>query len=548
MTHFSSILYTGIYNILIDLLGLDDVLELTLISKDWRSLLGDMNQKYWYKVSIQKFGLRIEFLVFNKQVNWYSYFRCLNYSYLCKFLQNQNKYNGILLNSLKDVIVEHSSMCEPSFSQERDYTFKDILYCKQESNLEEIDTINNRYIDENLIYRKLKRIELDLGGLGNGYIWNMEVLSITSQNIILKAECIQSKIPNWEMGQIIMGYIAVWGVISEDNYILLYHHKNPFHDYLINTEDTNSSNLYGMKYFMSPISVFAGLQIILEKSKDKITFLITLHATQMIETIYEYMSSIQTQNNRYCDSSVLLYFSDYSECVKNVNEIQYNFSKDISNKYIKSININCLNITKNETLFLQETSSLYIQLQISDQGYNPPQYIYGILKCKHTSSNFTHLEAYISLNKQSNIIDMTQFYDIGVAIIDSSTGETVLGIAFPRMCSYYNKKYRKSKKVVILYSFSRLYGTHVPIIDPPCFLTCKPNSILTRLEVIILPKKNKFGRIAKVKISLNIQECKALLSYKRFKRIIGLSYGSQVNTLNNRKPNSPKKFIEKKTY
>ncbi|EEA05795.1 uncharacterized protein CMU_028050 [Cryptosporidium muris RN66] len=546
MVHFSSILYTGIYNILIDHLGLDDVLELTLINKDWKLLLGDMNQKYWYKVAIQKFGLRVEFLVFNKQINWYSYFRCLNYSYLCKFLQNQNKYNEILLNSLKDVIVEHSRMCGFSFVQEQDYTFKDILYCKQESYLEETNTINNRCIDENLLYRKLKRIELDLGGLGNGYIWNMEVLSITSQNITLKAECIQSRIPNWEMGQIIMGYIAVWGVVNEDNYILLYHHKNPFHNYLINTENINSSNLYGMKYFMSPISVFAGLQIILEKSEDKITFLITLHTTQIIETIYDYMTSIQTQNNRYCDSSVLLYFSDYSEYMKNINEIQYKFSTDISNKHIKSININHPNITKNETpLFLQETNSLYIQLQIMDQRYNP-QYIYGILKCKHISSNFTHLEAYINLNKQSNIIDMTQFYDIGVAIIDSSNGETVLGIIFPKMCSYYNKKYKKSKKVVILYSFSRLYGTHVPIIDPPCFLTCKPNSILTRLEVIILPKKNKFGRIAKVKISLNIQECKALLSYKRFKRIIGLSYNSQVNLLNNRKPNSPKKFIEKK--
>ncbi|KAK6589611.1 putative apicomplexan-specific [Cryptosporidium xiaoi] len=662
------IIYGGLYYNLVEYLDIDDVYELALINDVWRFFLGHSFQKYWEKASINIFGLRYDLLkvIYRYNYSWFSYYEYLINSDLRVFLANQKKVNKMLLgilNNLKfddnDVNTLFSLQNRPTYDEIDSNQSLAILGNTKFSNL--IVRNNNYYINKenNIIIKNyIEKIELDLGGLGKGYLLEMKITSITSQNIVLTSECKLDDIPYWNIGKMLIEYIAVWGIVGENDYILLYHHKNPFHkknsikDLFVNNSSQGSSvssfdnenipslsqslslslynsqtsflslsyykskqsNLGGINYFLSNISGFAGLDMKIDEIQNKIKIDITVQTnlilSNIIQNIYSKTEIDKMDDSNHKDLKEESYEASINDEIKSTQDTANNSDDEdndlniaVCNNHDTNMNNNVISNLEssfllkktvlphyssfnNSRLLFSSPPNLNIELQLKDNISGVPLYIYGEIlnTCNkvydvngsdnvnintnvylsHNTNTLNSDNIYIEKNNDgfrdirfsfrnnnSSLIKVNCLYDIGISIIDKLTGEVVLNISFPKSKSYYEKRCnnQKYKKLLKLCSFSRIYGTHVPIIDPPYCLADKPESVLSKLEMLI-DDKNTFGRISEVNISLNMNECKTLLSSKKFKRIFGYSnnssnINSNFGTDNKRKPTSPIKKIYK---
>ncbi|KAJ1609984.1 hypothetical protein OIY81_2185 [Cryptosporidium canis] len=189
-----------------------------------------------------------------------------------------------------------------------------------------------------------------------------------------------------------------------------------------------------------------------------------------------------------------------------------------------------------------------IELQLMDTRASIPLYLYGDLEptSRVSSRGFADLRVHFGRSyPNSSLIKTNCLYQAGVSVIEKATGETVFSLVFPKSKSYYDKRaFSRSKRLLKLCSYSRVYGTQVPIIDPPSRLTNTPESVFTKLELLIHPHKNTIGQISELNVSLNLQECLSLFPVKKFKRFLTLQ-GFHSHDLHKRRINSPIKNIQK---
>ncbi|KAH8740823.1 hypothetical protein FG386_003062 [Cryptosporidium ryanae] len=649
-TNFSDIIvYGGLYYKLVEYLNIDDVYELASLNDVWKFFLGHSFQTYWEKASVSTFGLRYDLLrvVYRYNYSWFSYYEYLINSDLRVFLANQRNVNKMLLGILNNLKFDNNEVNTLFSLQNRsindDISSKQSLVIQGNTKFCDVITRNCNYHlnkESNITIKNyIEKIQLDLGGLGNGYLLDMKIASITSQNIVLTSECKLEDIPYWNIGKMLIEYIAVWGIVNEDDYILLYHHKNPFHNkknefklfengYSVqdlsvsssgSTNNSSSSqslslslydslsflrlpylkhkqgNLGGINYFLSNISGFAGLDMKIDDIQNRIKIDITVQTNQVlsnvIQNIYSKNNDIKEENddikstqdtaNNNEDENEDLNITIYSNNSYN-NNINSGDKSNLEFSLLpRKITIPRYSFLENSRLLFSSPPYLNIELQLKDNISGVPLYIYGeILDSKiydmNSLNNFC-INPNINLSYNTNILNndnvqiekiknefrkmrfsftkndsslikINCLYDIGISIIDKLTGEIVLNICFPKSKSYYERKSnnQKYRKLLKLCSFSRIYGTHVPIVDPPYCLANKPESILSKLEILIDNDKNAFGRISEASILLNMHECKTLLPSKKFKRIFGYNnHNISSNSDSKKKSTSPIKKIYK---
>ncbi|KAH8583066.1 uncharacterized protein ELE39_000009 [Cryptosporidium sp. chipmunk genotype I] len=696
MSGISCVLYSGIYEVLVEYLDYEDVYELALVSVEWGNYLGGSFMRYWQKASTNMFGLRFdlvklladevamknkneEFEKINHSRNtksWFGYFELLSTSELGMFLINQKKANKVLQALLYKLKVELNSANSFFSMQNLSNLEGDIAFNKfiqdYSANVSEALTYPCKFLKEkklkdNFISGKdlasigltsFTRIELDFGGLGKGYLWDMEVTSVTSQNVILRSEFQIKDVPYWDLGKLMMEYIAVWGIVNENEHVLLYHHKNPFHNAddgvqpnsnsyqtLILSNGTKISDLNGINYFLSSLSSFAGIEMSIDDQLSMITIYVTLQVVFILENLRKHLSSSsksllysnkQTksiQNLERCNINANYQFKE--NLVTSSNTVEYieqeNMSLEDSHVLTGKCNvkgdsgydfldIECEydNVSTQESLFFSEdesdapegnfivlqpskssslslsvycrdrfeqnplikdqktyqihsflsfkqklmssvpykfinnryTRSHYnIELQLMDTRASIPLYLYGDLEPSigGKSLDFAELRVYFGRNyPNSSFIKTNCLYQAGISVIDKATGEIVFSLVFPKSKSYYDKRTvsSKSRRLLKLCSYSRVYSTQVPVVDPPSQLTNMPESVFSKLEILIHPQKSTIGKISELSISLNVKECLALFPVKKFKRFLSLQ-GFQSQDQYKRKINSPIKSIQK---
>lgn len=673
MSGISCILYSGIYEILVEYLDYEDVYELALLSVEWGNYLGGSFIRYWQKASTNKFGFRFDLVrvladraVSNKDElddigtssrnikSWFGYFEFLNTSELGMFLINQKRTNKVLQALLYNLKVELNS-ANSSFSLQNSSSLKGVFafsklieYNANKSDINFFETLpytcdflKEKKLKDDLINDKdraffglisFNKIELDFGGLGKGYLWDMEVISITSQNVVLKSELQIEDIPCWDIGKVIMEYIAVWGLVNENEHVLLYHHKNPFHKVndgiqlssnchtLILSNGTKISDLNGINYFLSNLSSFAGIEMSVNEKLSKITIYVTLQVVFILENLRNHLSSSSKcllhtnmqirsiQDSETCSVSMShfkeniitncntfqdmqqddvflsannmlmgkckvkehsnndLFLSEDEDDTLNENHVILTSSSPVSYKdklesklLIKEQN----NSYKSSFISFRPKSKLIpfkymnnrysksyynIELQLMDTRASIPLYLYGDLEptIGNINKDFAELRVYFGRNyPSSNYIKTNCLYQAGISVIDKATGEIVFSLVFPKSKSYYDKRtVSKSRRLLKLCSYSRVYTTQVPIIDPPSKLTNMPESVFSKLEIVIHPQKSSLGEVSELSVSLNVQECLALFPVKKFKRFLSLQ-GFQSQDQHKRRINSPIKNIQK---
>ncbi|EAK87342.1 hypothetical protein [Cryptosporidium parvum Iowa II] len=689
MSDISCILYSGIYEVLVEYLDYEDVYELALLSVEWGNYLGGTFIRYWKRASTHIFGLRFDLIrvltdkmfmdtkdkefeniIHSRNIkSWFEYFEFLTTSELRTLLINQKKMNKVLHDLLVKLKVElnptnsyfsiqNSSNFEGNIgfnkfiqdytrniSEALTYPFRPINKQNSKDHINSKDTNSTEFTSFN-------RIELDFGGLGKGYLWDMEITSITSQNIILKSEFQIEDIPYWDIGQLMIEYIAVWGIINEDDHLLLYHHKNPFHktddrihqnsnnyQTLILEHGTKISNLNGINYFLSSLSSFAGIEMSINEQLSRITIYITLQVVFILENLKNHFSSNtksflysnkQTksiQDSERCNIIDNFQFKEnIHTCSNTVEYIEENYmhledyhlstekynSKEDSDFNLLDIECEYDNISTQESLFLSEdefdpfegnltllpsssvssykdhlesnpsiekqtkywvpsflsfkpkfmysipfkcnenkySRSYYnIELQLMDTRASIPLYLYGDLEpfIESKSMDFVELRVYFGRNyPNSSFIKTNCLYQAGISVIDKTNGEIVFSLVFPKSKSFYDRRVvsSKSKRLLKLCSYSRVYSTQVPVVDPPSQLTNMPESVFSKLEILIHPQKSTVGKVSELSISLNVKECLALFPIKKFKRFLRLQ-GFQSQDQYKRKINSPIKNIHK---
>ncbi|OII72915.1 uncharacterized protein cubi_02146 [Cryptosporidium ubiquitum] len=686
MPGISCILYSGIYEVLVEYLDCEDVYELALLSVEWGHYLGGSFIRYWQKASTDKFGFRFdlvkvlvdgvaknndEFEDFGNSrsiKSWFGYFEFLNTSELGMFLFNQKKINEVLqvllyklkfeLNSANSCFsIQNSSNLESVFAFNK---FIENNTSRSNNHVSEASPFTCEFWKEHKLkdvfingkdeiffgLTSFSNIELDFGGLGKGYIWDMEVNSITSQNIVLKSEFQIEDIPYWDIGKVIMEYIAVWGLFNENEHVLLYHHKNPFHKIdngiqlsnnchaLLLSNGNKISDLNGINYFLSSLSSFAGIEMSINEALSKITIYITLQVVFILENLKNHFSSNSKnllnsnkpiksiQDSDKCNINV-----DFKENINTNNNIIEGIQQDnmylgvnndvLAEKYktkeysnydfldfeyeydnlltqkslllledgdhtldenhiIPSSSLTCRdkldsNLLRNEhsqrhkpsllsfrpklklipfkLMNNRYTKSYYnIELQLMDTRASIPLYLYGDLEPAggSTNKNFAELRVYFGRNyPNSSYIKTNCLYQAGISVIDKATGEIVFSLVFPKSKSYYDRRtISKSRRLLKLCSYSRVYSTQVPVIDPPSQLTNMPESVFSKLEILIHPHKSSLGKVSELSVSLNLQECLALFPVKKFKKFLSLQ-GFQSHDQYKRRINSPIKNIQK---
>ncbi|KAL3127366.1 hypothetical protein CHM_6g160 [Cryptosporidium hominis] len=691
MSGISCILYSGIYEVLVEYLDYEDVYELALLSVEWGNYLGGAFIRYWKRASTHIFGFRFDLIrVFADKMfmdtkdkefeniihsrnikSWFEYFEFLTTSELRTLLINQKKMNKVLQDLLVKLKVElnptnsyfsiqNSSNFEGNIGFNKfiqDYTkniSEALTYpCRPINEQNFKDHINSKDTNSTGL-TSFNRIELDFGGLGKGYLWDMEITSITSQNIILKSEFQIEDIPYWDIGQLMIEYIAVWGIINEDDHLLLYHHKNPFHktddrihqnsnnyQTLILANGTKISNLNGINYFLSSLSSFAGIEMSINEQLSRITIYITLQVVFILENLKSHFSSntksflysnkqTSIQDSKRYNINVNFQFKEnVHTCSNTVEYIEQNYmhledyhlstekynSKEDSDFNLLDTECEYDNVSTQESLFLSEdefdpfegnltilpsslslsvssyknhlesnpsieeqtkyrvpsflsfkpkfmysipfkcnenkySRSYYnIELQLMDTRASIPLYLYGDLEpfIESKSMDFVELRVYFGRNyPNSSFIKTNCLYQAGISVIDKTNGEIVFSLVFPKSKSYYDRRVvsSKSKRLLKLCSYSRVYSTQVPVVDPPSQLANMPESVFSKLEILIHPQKSTVGKVSELSISLNVKECLALFPIKKFKRFLRLQ-GFQSQDQYKRKINSPIKNIHK---
>ncbi|KAK9171843.1 hypothetical protein CmeUKMEL1_17760 [Cryptosporidium meleagridis] len=690
MADILCVLYSGIYEVLVEYLDYKDVYELALLNVEWGNYIGGTFIRYWKRASTHVFGLRFDLIraladeismdtndeefennTHSRKIkSWFEYFEFLSTSELRTLLINQKKINMVLQDLLVKLKVELNS-ANSYFSIQNSSNFEGNIGFNQffqnyTKNVSEALAHPYRIINEQNFKDHINsedtsstgltsfdRIELDFGGLGKGYLWDMEITSITSQNITLKSEFQIEDIPSWDIGQLMIEYIAVWGIINKDDHLLLYHHKNPFHksddrihqncnsyQSLILANGTRISNLNGINYFLSSLSSFAGIEMSINEQLSKITTYITLQVVFILENLnncfslnskgflysnkqtksiqdsernnindnFQFKENIHTFCNTLdCKERNYMHLEDYHLLTKKYN------SKEDSDFNLPDIECEYDNVSTQESLFLSEdefdpfegnltvlSSSLSvssykdhlesnlsiekqakyhlpsflsfkskfmhsipytcnenkcsrsyynIELQLMDTRASIPLYLYGDLEpfIESKSMDFVELRVYFGRNyPNSSFIKTNCLYHAGISVIDKTNGEIVFSLVFPKSKSYYDRRVvsSKSKRLLKLCSYSRVYSTQVPVVDPPSQLTNIPESVFSKLEILIHPLKSTVGKVSELSISLNVKECLALFPIKKFKRFLRLQ-GFQSQDQYKRKINSPIKNIHK---
>ncbi|KAF7458460.1 hypothetical protein HWI79_924 [Cryptosporidium felis] len=609
------VLYTGIYEVLIEFLDLEDVHELTSVSLEWRRFLGGSFQRFWRRASVHKFGLRFDLVriledckyILEEGVeqrprgltvkNWFSYFDILSSSDLSKFLINQRKINMSLVKLLYTLKIEGNTantrfalQNSPNIGAVIDSVgslggyFEKFLplsdYSERVTSICEILRENDKTVGDFNSEESVKgfsKIELDLGGLGRGYLWEMNVVSVTSQSILVRSEFHLDDLPYWDTGKILIEYVAVWGLIRGKEHLLLYHHKNPFHNNfqsqsipqysaLMLPDNAITSNFDGINYFMSNLGSFAGIEMSFDDKSSKFTIYVTLQVSIIMESLSRYLSnscdlyrlerskSNESQENEANFGEDLSYLDFELENTSTQDSFPFsedeNFPIPPGGESQDQDPSGAFELTLPFLAVAAPKSKYNIELQLMDGGANIPMYLYGDLEpiSRKLNTDFAELRVHFGKSyPNSSLIKTNCLYQAGLSIIDKLTGEIVLSMVFPRSKSYYEKRNTsKSRRLLRFCSYARIYGVHVPIIDPPSFLTTKPESVLSKLEILIRPhRNNSLGKISELSLYLNVQECMALFPVKKLKRFLKTQCYQFQESQNKRKLNSPIKRIHK---
>lgn len=686
MADISCILHCGIYEEFVEHLDYEDVYELALVNSEWGKYLGGSFARYWQKASTETFGLRFDLarILYNGMVgdgggeaeegrrgcvdesgrvrSWFAYFEFMKTSELGRFLVSQKKTNkvlqGLLYNLKADLSFANSRFAlQNSASLDGEVSFVKSVQEYGKSTASGKEVLEAPDTGGELLQgsrggagdgasaglTSFDRVELDFGGLGRGYLWDMEVVSITSQNVVLRSELQTEDIPHWDAGQSIIEYVAVWGLLNETDHVLLYHHRNPFHR--IAGEDgaqpggdssrvsvlpgaAKISDLKGIHYFLSSLGSFAGIEVDVNETLSKMTIYVTLQVVVILESLrschllsgshsrkhwgrrrVESIQDLETGGRLRWRRSKANVDSRSSgpadlECgCGDVSAQESSFSRcsreeeggvlDGHHPGVDSSFLQCEDRFEECCLFSgsegeedeeveeqKETEteteadpdfgpstrpapprpisskcsgSYYnIELQLMDTMASIPMYLYGDLEPasgRDLSRDFAELRVCFGRNyPSSSLIKTNRLYQAGISVIDKATGEIVFSLVFPKSKSYYDRRVLStSRRFLKLCSYSRVYGTQVPVIDPPSKLASAPESVFSKLEILIHPQKSPaVGKVLELSVSLNMHECLALFPARKFRKFLRLQ-GLQphFHQHKRRTSSSPIKSIQK---
>lgn len=682
MADIACILHCGIYEVLVEYLDYDDVYELALVNSEWGSYLGGSFARYWQKASTEMFGLRFDLarILYNGMIvgyyggepekesgerrgcvdqhgrvkSWFAYFEFLKTSELRRFLVSQRKTNKFLQSLLSNLKADLSFVnsrfaLQNSASLDGEVCFVKSVqeYGRSTASSREVSVVSRSGGKYGVSAgpTSFDRVELDFGGLGRGYLWDMEVVVVTSQNVVLRSELHVDDIPHWDTGQQIMEYIAVWGLVGETNHVLLYHHRNPFHRAAggdraqpggygsrvpASPGRVKILDLKGIHYFLSSLASFAGIEMNFNEALSKMTVYVTLQVVVILDNlrsrhllsgiecpIYSRKKTVSVaQNSEVCRPSESLKedevetgdghsywrgnkmskdqrsgdLADFEwECGRHVStQKSLFFSEGEEGNILES----CRSVVTSSSLqhkdqlescsrdepdgFPEEglshpgfgrkpgsapprlvssrcvRSHYNIELQLMDTRASIPLYLYGDLEpASGGDSGIDFAKLRVCFGRKypsSSLIKTNCLYQAGISVIDKSTGEVVFSLIFPKSKSYYDRRMiSKSKRLLKLCSYSRVYGTQVPMVDPPSRLASMPESILSKLEILIYPQKSPaVGKVSELSVSLNVQECLALFPARKFTKFLRLQgLHSHDHQHKRRVSSSPIKSIQK---